>query len=272
MIVNHITRYRKVPQKSQTAYIPMAPSGAAGLLGEDEAHIWLIDLDAPALPDEAMEKMLSAEEAAQCDAFAFAQLRSRYLAAHGQMRVILSAYATCPIEALDFDKGPEGKPYLRGKGELHPAFNLTHSANWAILAVARQGDLGVDTEQVRRTGEFDSLAESVFAPMEYAAYQRLPDSARLTAFFTCWTRKEAVIKADGRGLSMKLDTFAVTVEPEVSPTIEFDPGAVREGFHPKLFDLPAPKGFCAALAAAKTIDQLRFFCLPPQGYLHHDQN
>ena len=253
--------YSRAWEREPETYTPLPPLNAAALLTEDEVHVWLMDLDFPALSDAAMDVLLSDEEAVRCAAFAFPLLQKRFRAAHAQMREVLSPYAAMPAAALKFDKGAEGKPFLCGESKPSPIFNLSHSGNLAMLAIARSGDLGVDIEEQRKTDDLDSLAESVFAPSEYAAYQCLPEHQRVDAFFKCWTRKEAVIKADGRGLGMKLDSFVVPVEPGVRPYVAFEAGAVRNGFHPKLIDLPAPQGFSAALAAPGASEKVRFLRL-----------
>ncbi|MBL3704270.1 4'-phosphopantetheinyl transferase superfamily protein [Sulfitobacter sp. BDSS02] len=243
-------------------YTTFSPLNAAALIEEDEVHVWLMDLDLPALSKATMEALLSDDEAERCVAFAFPHLRRRFRAAHAQMREILSAYTATPAVALKFNKGAEGKPILSGESGPSPVFNLSHSGNLAMLAIANDGDLGVDIEQQRKTDDLDSLAASVFAPSEYAVYQCLPEHQRLGAFFKCWTRKEAVIKADGRGLGMKLDSFVVPFEPGKRPSVTFEAGAVPIGFQPRLIDLPAPPGFSAALAAPAGSQKIRFLRLP----------
>lgn len=251
-------------QAESGIYTTFPPLNAAALIEEDEVHVWLMDLDLPALSEATMDALLSDDEAERCEAFAFPHLRRRFRAAHSQMREILSAYAATPAVALNFDKGAEGKPFLRDESGPSPVFNLSHSGTLGMLAIANDGDLGVDIEQQRKTDDLDSLAASVFAPSEYAAYKCLPGDQRLGAFFKCWTRKEAVIKADGRGLGMKLDSFVVSVEPGTHPSVTFEAGAVPNGFRPRLIDLPAPPGFSAALAAPAGSQKIRFLRLPSQ--------
>ncbi len=107
-----------------------------------------------------------------------------------------------------------GKPLLADEtGASGLRFNLTHSHGLALLAVTRGREIGVDVERIRDNLEGEKLAERFFSPREVAALRSLPPELRREAFFHCWTRKEAYIKAVGKGLSLPLDQFDVTLHP-----------------------------------------------------------
>lgn len=125
---------------------------------------------------------------------------------------------------------------------------MAHSDGIGLLAVARGREIGVDIERIRPEAARDSVAEHFFAPAEVAALRALPDSLQAAAFFNCWTRKEAFLKAHGHGLSLPLDQFEVTLlpgEPASLIATRFDPSAVSRW---ALREVAAPEGYAAALA------------------------
>jgi len=132
--------------------------------------------------------------------------------AKGATRQILARYLGADPRSLTFDRGAFGKPFLRSR-ELR--FNLSHSGEFALLAVARESEVGVDVEEIREIEDAAMIAEQNFSPGESRKLRAVLDSASgPAAFFNCWTRKEAFIKAIGEGLSHPLDTFEVTFLPQ----------------------------------------------------------
>ena len=126
------------------------------------------------------------------------------------MRQILGGCLQVPPQALTFTAGPNGKPAVPG---LPLAFNLSHSGDVAVCAVAAGGQLGVDVEMIRPISDADDLSSRYFSRDEAREFLRLPATERLHAFFGVWTRKEAFLKATGEGMSRPLDSFVVSVGP-----------------------------------------------------------
>lgn len=235
------------------------PVAAASCLADGEAHVWLLTLDLRAAALDELRALLSAGEKRRAAAFAFPHLQCRHVAAHGQMRQILAAYAGQPPRALRFGSYPHGKPYL--DPEDRPAFNLSHSEGLGLLAVSRSTAIGTDIERMRPSPDLAALADSTFSPAEAAAIARLPESRRTEAFFACWTRKEAVMKCDGRGFGLDPASFTVPVDPAVRPgprPVDAGPGTAMT-----LFDVAVPSGFRGAVATLPGIRALRLFRLPP---------
>jgi len=108
---------------------------------------------------------------------------------------------------LRLSYGEQGKPYLAGS---NLRFNLSHTRSLALFAFAREVDLGIDVEDIQASDDLDAVTEQNFAPAERAALLALPQPERAAAFYRCWTRKEALLKAEGSGLFRALDTFAVS--------------------------------------------------------------
>jgi 4'-phosphopantetheinyl transferase len=178
---------------------------------------WTVPLEGGAEVETAAHRLLSAEERERAARFYFARDRRRYVIAHAAMRVLLAAYTGSDASALRFATTGRSKPVLAAPALPLPLhFNLSHSGELALLAVTTDTELGVDVEVLRPIGERDALARRFFAPDEARALSRIVPAQRDLAFFLCWTRKEAYVKAIGEGLHLPLDRFAVTLDPDQS--------------------------------------------------------
>lgn len=164
----------------------------------NEIHIWRVALDN--VTRDA--RVLAPAEQERAARFVFQVHRARYINAHVALREILAQYTQTPAEDLAFQTNEYGKPFLASDPALY--FNLAHSHAFALLAVTRQGPVGVDIEHRRDDFEPLSLAERFFAPREVALVREQP-----ARFFEIWTRKEAFIKALGMGVSFPLREFDV---------------------------------------------------------------
>lgn len=183
-------------------------------LAEDEVHVWMVSLDEPPIPLGQLEGVLSSEEADRACRFHFARDRRRFAAGRGLLRVLLSSYVGASPAEMTFSTSYYGKPSLaRPCCPEDLQFNVSHSDSWLMIGVTRGRPVGVDVESVRPLQDRDQIAERFFSATEVAALRSLPLEVRTEAFFTCWTRKEAYIKAVGQGLSLPLDRFAVSLAP-----------------------------------------------------------
>jgi 4'-phosphopantetheinyl transferase len=181
--------------------------------GED-VHVWRAALARTPRESEALKRLLSEDELSRAERFHFPHDRSNFVVARGTLREILSLYVGLPPELLQFDYSAFGKPELTGApAETRLRFNLSHTGGLALYAVAAGRGVGVDVEVVRESVPCEELAASFFSRREVAALLALPACDRTHAFFECWTRKEAYIKARGEGLSLPLDSFDVSLAP-----------------------------------------------------------
>lgn len=182
-------------------------------LEKNEVHVWLAQIDGRS-DARSLERTLSDEERQRAGRYVFARDRNRFTAARGLLRRILSRYLFEPAESIRFRYSSYGKPALDSEGSgADLRFNVSHSERLALFAFARENPVGVDVEFIRRDIEEDEIALRFFSVHEVAALRALPPDLRKEGFFTCWTRKEAYIKAIGEGLSMPLADFDVSVEP-----------------------------------------------------------
>jgi 4'-phosphopantetheinyl transferase len=189
--------------------------------------VWHIPLAPPSPPTEAELATLSDAEHDRAAQFLFDRDRARWLVAHVAMRRILGAEVGVAPAAIRYRVGPKGKPALAWPGGTGVEFNLSDSADLALLAVSRGAPVGVDVEFVKPVRELAAIARSHFAAEERAALFALPEQAQLDAFHRIWTRKEAFIKAVGTGLSYGLRRFAVTVGPASPRVVHLDGDAER---------------------------------------------
>lgn len=146
--------------------------------------------------------------------FHFARDRRRFVVSRGVLRAILGYYLAVGPNRLEFRYNEYGKPYLADKyGGCLLQFNVAHSQELVLYAFTRDREIGIDIEYIRPISDTEQIAKRFFSIEENTALQTIPTHLKLEAFFTCWTRKEAYIKAKGRGLSMPLDQFDVSVTP-----------------------------------------------------------
>jgi 4'-phosphopantetheinyl transferase len=183
---------------------------AALELSEEVVDVWRFSLEQPPAVVDALYDLLDPDERARTERFAMERVRRQFVVGRGCLRQILARYLHRDPRDLRFDYGNYGKPQLATGGL---AFNLTHSDSRALLGVTRGGELGVDLERIRSMQDLEGIARRFFAPGEVAVLTAVDAALRELAFFHCWTRKEAFIKALGEGLSRPLDQFEVTLRP-----------------------------------------------------------
>lgn len=185
-------------------------------LAADEVHIWLASLEQPAECVQQFLATLAPDERTRAARFYFEKDRRHFIVARGILRALLGSYLQMSASDLHFTYNPYGKPAL-GLLAHSPAlsFNLSHSHEMALYAFTYGREIGVDIEYMRPLAldEYLQLAQHHFSPREYATLRARPAAERKQAFFNCWTRKEAYIKARGKGLALPLDSFDVSLAP-----------------------------------------------------------
>jgi len=240
------------------------PEGSLQLAPGD-VHVWRLRLDLPTDQVHALREVLSADERERAGRFVFDEHRNRFIACRGQARSVLAGYLGAAAGELRFRYGPRGKPALEAPwGELL-TFNISHSHDLALCAVACGRELGVDIEHIRPPSDFDGLAAHFFASSEVNALRSLPEETRLESFFRCWTRKEAVLKAVGTGLALPLDRIVVTLGPDKPAQLlacDEDPGGPADW---TLFHLDPGHGYVGALAARGPMNVVCYYYSAPSG-------
>jgi 4'-phosphopantetheinyl transferase len=179
-------------------------------LGQREVHIWRTSLDQSTETVTRLRGLLASDERSKADRFWFEKDRRHYTVARGVLRELLSRYLAEPPEAFHFTYSGYGKPSL---DSTNLKFNLAHSGQVAVYAFTLIGEVGIDVEFIRPEFTGDEIARRFFSNTEVNSLNEVTQETRHLAFFNCWSRKEAVIKAKGLGLSLGLDQFDVTLAP-----------------------------------------------------------
>ena len=178
-------------------------------------HLYSVNLDVAASLVDFCWGMLDHGEKQRANRFRFLELKKRWIVSRASLKEILAQYSTLTAVNLRFDHEEYGKPVLAsqaGKSTLH--FNLSHSHDLALVGITRVAPIGVDLEYLRPISDWRNVAKRFFSPKEYKQLTAVPENERERAFYCCWTRKEAVIKSTGEGLSARLDSFDVSFVPE----------------------------------------------------------
>ncbi|WP_052121386.1 4'-phosphopantetheinyl transferase family protein [Inquilinus limosus] len=205
-----------------------------------QVHVWRLRTDRDPRPGLAL---LSAEERRRADAFRTELLRARYVVAHAALRLLLGRVLDAPADRLRFRQNSWGKPEL-AEGDLR--FNLSHSGSWALVALARGTEVGVDVETVSHPPPME-VAGIAYSTAERAALAGLSGPALTAAFYAVWTRKEALSKGIGRGFSFDFTGFTVSADPAERTSRPMLPPDLA-GTDWQLHDLPPLEGAAAALA------------------------
>lgn len=187
------------------------------LLDAESVHVWRVALDPPPHLAQRLATILAPDETARAARFHFERDRRRFTVGRAALRTLIGGYTGSDPRAIVFSYGANGKPALDDPATTL-RFNLSNSDECALIAFAHARDVGVDVEHLRPMPDAEQIAEHFFSQNERVALRALAADQKSLGFFTCWTRKEAYIKAHGSGLALPLDQFDVTIEPR-SPAL-----------------------------------------------------
>ena len=239
-------------------------SASIPALTEHAVHVWRVALDDEARVD-ASWRLLSPDEQARAQRLHLAAHRRRFVLAHGALRALLAGYLDAAPSAITYVVGAHGKPSLAARDGTcaNVEFNLSHSEDIALIAVARGQPVGVDVQHWSEAVEHLRLAERFFSPHERDALRALTQEAEQVAgaFFAAWTRKEAYVKATGYGIARGLHHFDVTLAPGEHARLladRLDPEAPTRWSMTALE--PAPR-YSAAVVVASPLREVERFTL-----------
>jgi 4'-phosphopantetheinyl transferase len=219
------------------------------ILGSNAVHVWRVSLNQSPSQTALFRNNLDDDERSRADRFYFSRDRERFIVARGVLRAILGRYSNRAPESLSFSYSAHGKPALVPESDADAIrFNLSHSHGMALYAVSRGREVGVDLEFIRGDLEAEQIAERFFSHSEIETLRALPPNLRKYAFFLCWTRKEAYIKARGEGLSLALDQFDVSLTPGEPAALLSTRSDSDEALRWSLRNLNPAPGYTAALA------------------------
>ncbi len=216
-------------------------------LDERAVHLWIVRLEASDDNFARSLSSLSPEETARAERFRFDRHRRAFVLGRAALRALLGRYLDIANAKVEFIFGPQGKPALADS--LCPLrFNASHSGSLAAYAFTSGCEIGVDLEQHRPLVDIENIARRFFSPDETAELLQVPDNERTVAFFNCWTRKEACIKAMGGGLSIPLDSFSVTLLPGAAPRVLSVEGSAEAAARWTLHEFTPAHDYAGAVA------------------------
>ncbi len=212
-----------------------------------EIQIWIVRLIASEARLEQCRSWLSVDEEARAARFRFDEHRRAFILGRGVLRALLGAYLDMLPQQIRFSYGPKGKPAL--PDATHPLrFNTSNCGDLAVYAFLNGCEIGIDVERVRPIPDMEQIAARFFAAEESAELMTLPAPERPAAFFSCWTRKEAYIKAVGDGLAVALDSFRVTFRRGEEPKMVCLGGSTEAAGVWTLYDFSPAAEHAGALA------------------------
>jgi 4'-phosphopantetheinyl transferase len=230
--------------------------GVRPSIDQGEIHVWRIRYDHSQAPLNDPINLLSSNERARAESFIHKKDAARFVLSIGTRRIILGHYLDCDAALLKFCSGTRGKPELAGEFRRKGIFfNTSRSETIIVHVFSAIHPVGIDVECIRPLPQMDQLARRFFSTQECQAYFDLPSDSRQKAFYSCWTRKEALVKAIGDGLYYPLDDFDVSLNPdEPARLLRFAalPGAACMW---SLFNLEFEPDYVAALATIGPIIQ-----------------
>ncbi len=224
------------------------PPSSTETIGPDLIDVWSWKLDMPVPDFGTSMTLLSVDERARAERFVHERDRQRFVAARSGMRLILGRYLGLLPQSIRFDYGANGKPAVPACGSSSIRFNLSHSADLAVLAVSDRYELGVDIEEIRFLKE--DIAKRFFSGREYRTLRSMPAEAYLDGFYRCWTHKEAFVKAHGAGLSLPLDSFDMIFDRQGESRLERLEGDPDAPGNWVVLELATPVNFAGAVVAS----------------------
>jgi 4'-phosphopantetheinyl transferase len=236
-------------------------------LNDGQIHVWRVNVDQSPSSVERFAQMLSSDEQERAAQFRRVKDCDRFIVARGSLRVILARYLDREPHQLRFVYGEQGKPALAADSQKAVRFNVSHSQSLALFAVARDCEVGIDLEAVQTDFDVEGISRRYLPAREAALICAAPVEMRHEIFFTCWTLKEAYVKASGSGLSTLLEQIEILPDANSSGMIFGITAEAEESSRWWSHRLPALPGYAAALVAARRRMEVRCWQLGAPTYL-----
>jgi 4'-phosphopantetheinyl transferase len=233
------------------------PSGKK--LGKNSVHVWTVSFRKDGCDITQFLQYLSADEIMKAERFRFEKDKKRFMTMRSVLRNILCSYLEIGAADIEFCYNQFGKPFI--SETINPrniSFNASSSHGVALIAIALEKDIGIDIEYISRDCEHVEIASEFFSDREQNEFLTLTDATRIEAFYNCWTRKEAFVKAMGEGLSFSLKDFDVSLAPNYPARILDIRNIDQKAADWNLIDINAGCGYKAALAVKGDIGELRY--------------
>ena len=243
----------KMGRKSEEDTIRWNSAGEKLILPNNEVHLWSASVQENISYLNTYRHILSLEEKQRAERFKFKRDQDRFIIAHVLLRLVLSRYIKITPQAIAYSSNSFGKPNLKGCSDIETInFNMSHSNDHVLIAVANNLAVGVDIEWVRPIENANQIVETFFSAKEKVQFQSLSDHLKTEAFYSCWTRKEAFIKALGVGISLPLNQFSVSFLPGEPADLLEVPTTIEQPEFWTLEEFQVREGYVAAIAAQGT--------------------
>jgi 4'-phosphopantetheinyl transferase len=180
-------------------------------LTDREIHLWALSSGSSRSTAARFHEMLSQDELQRASRFTTDELQRSFIIARGTLRTLLGRYVGIEPRNVQLLYGPHGKPSVATCNRI--SFNTSHSGGMVLYGITRGCEIGIDIELVRPLPNMNEIAQQFFCSEEISEFMSLPALNRELGFYRFWTRKEAYVKAVGRGLSLPLNSFRVTLAP-----------------------------------------------------------
>jgi 4'-phosphopantetheinyl transferase len=223
----------------------------------DEVHLIFSSLTGRPRFIDYLRSTLSTGEQERAGRFRFERDRNAFTVARGLLRLVLGKLTDTSPQAIEFRYGSHGKPFVSRAPQVR--FNVSHSDDIVLYAFGLECEIGADVERIRPVEHMEDIAARFFSPAEGHDLLTVPSAARPTAFFNCWTRKEAFIKALGLGLSYPLDRFQVTLCPGQAARFVGIDGRSGSETNWSIYDVAPSDGHAAAVALDGRDPRFRVF-------------
>ena len=233
------------------------------MLEVGDVHVWRVSLHTASAQAQKLYWLLGDDEVNRAQRFYFSRDRDSFVVVRGFLRVFLGTYLQISPQEIKFQYSARGKPLLvSNQTNAALNFNLSHSHELALLTFTYNQAIGIDLEYIRPEIVREQIAERFFSVQETATLRELPESLQPAAFYDCWTRKEAFVKATGEGLSRPLDQFSMSLTPGEPARLLHVQGEPQEPSTWLIQDLDAGSGYRAALAVKKPVSHLHYWETP----------
>jgi 4'-phosphopantetheinyl transferase len=229
-------------------------------LSADWLDVWAVQLDGIQARIDELTGTLAPNERQRAQQYRVEEPRRRFIVARAALRQVLGGYLGAPASGIALESAPSGKPRLAGLSDTGGIrFNVAHSGGLVLIAVTRDCEVGIDVERIRFVNFAEHIARRYFHPVEAEAILAAPATVREAAFLRCWTGKEAVLKALGRGITGSLTTFLAPTSPFGSVAVELPLELSGEHSHCKLYELEPGSDYVAAVACLGAERDVRCF-------------
>lgn len=231
-----------------------------------EVHVWRFNLASGPDVEQVFRQVLDEPETVRADRFIRPEHRTRFAVGRGVLRYLLGRYTDTPPSEIHFDYNAHGKPSL-ADADAGIEFNVSNTGSLGVIAITAGQPIGIDIERYRKKLEMEKVARRFFAPAEVDFLFELEPELRTRAFYRCWSSKEAIMKACGRGLSLGLSRFEVNVDPDASPRLLTAPPELGDIEHWQMESIPMEPEVEGIIALEGTVDSAKLFQIDPASLL-----